>query len=115
MPVFLSCVFAAWRLAHRETLLSIIPILVEHTTYTKEDYAELDQAQLEDDNAGVPDVENLLAPRFHVARGDDESDDEGDQRAKSAWGDVWTVRKASALALDSFALAFRLVIVFFGL
>eukprot|EP01054_Gregarina_sp_Poly1_P008725 Gregarina_sp_Poly_1__8724@NODE_520_length_7746_cov_143_641620_g413_i0_p1_GENE_NODE_520_length_7746_cov_143_641620_g413_i0NODE_520_length_7746_cov_143_641620_g413_i0_p1_ORF_typecomplete_len947_score141_51HEAT_EZ/PF13513_6/1_3e03HEAT_EZ/PF13513_6/4e02HEAT_EZ/PF13513_6/2_6e02HEAT_EZ/PF13513_6/1_3e12HEAT_EZ/PF13513_6/13HEAT_EZ/PF13513_6/0_3HEAT_EZ/PF13513_6/2_8e06HEAT_EZ/PF13513_6/1_4Vac14_Fab1_bd/PF12755_7/2_7e03Vac14_Fab1_bd/PF12755_7/0_22Vac14_Fab1_bd/PF12755_7/1e04Vac14_Fab1_bd/PF12755_7/63Vac14 len=89
-------------------LPKLIPILVHNTVYTETDYQQLDQAQLQDDNAAVPDEIQNIAPRFHQGRVGDTDEDDGDAAGvKSAWGDTWTVRKAAALALDSLSLSFR--------
>lgn len=93
-----------------ETVLArLAPILVELTRYSAMDYTALDPSQLEDDNASIPDIDQTLAPRIHQTRGTgDDSDTEGEElNNRSAWGDLWTVRKAAALALDSLALTFR--------
>lgn len=95
-------------LPHLEKILpQLVPILVENTVYTPADYAALDQAQLEEDNASVSDDSHSLVPRFHKSSpeaGEDSDYEDGDDDAKSAWGNVWTVRKSAALALDSFCM-----------
>lgn len=94
-------------------LPKLIPILIHNVVYTQMDYQHLDQAQLQDDNAAVPDEVQNIAPRFHQARGgngdvnDEDDDDDEPGEAKSAWGDTWTVRKAAALSLDALSLSFR--------
>lgn len=95
-------------------LTTLVPILVDQCVYTSMDYAQLDPSQLEDDNANVPDAQQELQPRFYQGQhggrsegeGEDGDDDEDDAGAASAWGNVWTVRKAAALALDSTAVVF---------
>lgn len=107
-------------LPHLERILpQLVPILIENSIYTDHDYAGLDQAQLEDDNASVSDMTNTLAPRFHRSErggGDDEDDDDDDDDdddeingggAKSTWGNNWTVRKSAAFALDVLCVALR--------
>eukprot|EP01055_Gregarina_sp_Pseudo9_P004445 Gregarina_sp_Pseudo_9__4444@NODE_45_length_5109_cov_42_945957_g42_i0_p1_GENE_NODE_45_length_5109_cov_42_945957_g42_i0NODE_45_length_5109_cov_42_945957_g42_i0_p1_ORF_typecomplete_len954_score205_07HEAT_EZ/PF13513_6/2_3e02HEAT_EZ/PF13513_6/1_9e03HEAT_EZ/PF13513_6/1_2e12HEAT_EZ/PF13513_6/1_1HEAT_EZ/PF13513_6/0_088HEAT_EZ/PF13513_6/5_7e07HEAT_EZ/PF13513_6/2_3Vac14_Fab1_bd/PF12755_7/4_9e03Vac14_Fab1_bd/PF12755_7/0_21Vac14_Fab1_bd/PF12755_7/8_2e03Vac14_Fab1_bd/PF12755_7/2_3e02Vac14_Fab1_bd/PF12755_7/4 len=92
-------------------LPKLIPILIHNVVYTQMDYQHLDPAQLQEDNAAVPDEIQTIAPRFHQSRGggdlDEDDDDDEPGETKSAWGDTWTVRKAAALSLDALSLSFR--------
>ncbi|KAL8274192.1 hypothetical protein Esti_001877 [Eimeria stiedai] len=105
----------------RQRLPQLIPLLVANTVYTETDFLSMDVSQLEDDNAGIADEAHDVAPRFHrsrdpgaaaaaaaagaaVAEEDEEDEDRG---ARGTWGDAWSLRKGSALALDHLASVFR--------
>lgn len=66
----------------------------------------MDQGQFEDDDAGVADEAQDIAPRFfrrdkEQAESDDDDDEEDNpNEMKSTWGEGWTARKWSARLLD---------------
>ncbi|KAL8426036.1 hypothetical protein Efla_001954 [Eimeria flavescens] len=104
----------------RQRLPQLIPLLVANTVYTETDFLSMDVSQLEDDNAGIADEAYDVAPRFHrsrdpaaaaVAAGGaaaaDEDEEEEDRGARGTWGDAWSLRKGSALALDHIASVYR--------
>eukprot|EP00919_Chromeraceae_sp_WS-2016_P013257 GHVR01030960.1.p1 GENE.GHVR01030960.1~~GHVR01030960.1.p1 ORF type:complete len:419 (+),score=92.91 GHVR01030960.1:91-1347(+) len=93
----------------RNLLPNLLPLLLDNTRYSQQDFLNIDQSQLETDNAEVADTDADIAPRFHEHRyeetlgspDDDEGDDDGNYG--SAWGGQWTARKAAASALDMLA------------
>ncbi|CBZ55543.1 CBR-IMB-2 protein, related [Neospora caninum Liverpool] len=94
----------------RRHLPTLLPLLVKNTTYHEYDYLCMDPSQLEDDNAEVADEARDIKPRFHrqtggAGEGACEEDEEEDSRG--TWGDGWSVRKGSALALDHIASVYR--------
>ena len=83
-------------------------------------FADMDVSQLEEDNAGIADEAQDVAPRFHRSRdpsaattgggaagAEEEDEEEEEGAARGTWGDGWSARKGSALALDHVASVFR--------
>lgn len=98
----------------RPMLPELVPVLLVNMVYSNADYMGMEQAQLDDDNAAVPDELQDIKPRFHKeqmgagAGGDEEDGEEDGGRAGGgAWGAEWTARKAAASSLDNLAVAFR--------
>lgn len=94
----------------------LLPRLLENTRYSEWDYLQMDDKQLQDENATCPDEAQDIAPQFHRTgtagkrseavngesnQGDDDEEDEGS--SKSTWGTDWTLRKASAVVIDHLA------------
>ena len=86
--------------------------------------ADMDSSQLEEDNAGIADEAHEVAPRFHRSRdpaaaaaaggtaagdteGECDDEDEEGGTGRGTWGDGWSARKGSALALDHLASVYR--------
>jgi len=93
-------------------LPELVPVLLANMVYSPADYMGMEQAMIDDDNAGVPDLAEDIKPRFHKDSdahngGDDDDDEEGGGKAGGAWGAEWTARKAAASSLDHLANAFR--------
>ncbi|PFH34864.1 HEAT repeat-containing protein [Besnoitia besnoiti] len=99
----------------RQQLPTLLPLLVRNTTYHEYDYLSMDASQLEDDNAEVADEARDIKPRFHrqnngagAAECDDAAEEEDEEEdSRGTWGDGWSVRKGSALALDHIASVYR--------
>merc|ERR1719188_472115 len=90
-------------------LPELVPVLLANMVYSSADYMGMEQAQMDDDNAAVPDQLEDIKPRFHKEQGDD-ADDDGDcggGGGGGAWGAEWTARKAAASSLDHLANAYR--------
>jgi len=92
-------------------LPQLVPVLLANMVYSNADYMGMEQSQIDDDNAAVPDQLEDIKPRFHKEQGggDPEDEDEGGNGGGSggAWGAEWTARKAAASSLDHLANAFR--------
>ena len=92
-------------------LSELLPVLLSNMIYTQEDYLNMDEALLVEDNATVPDRPEEMAPRFHKEKEEDsetlEDSDNHEIDLNSTWGSEWTVRKAAASALDHLATAYR--------
>mmetsp|Transcript_23541 Transcript_23541/g.42101 ORF Transcript_23541/g.42101 Transcript_23541/m.42101 type:complete len:912 (+) Transcript_23541:138-2873(+) len=89
-------------------LPELVPVLLANMVYTQADYMGMENSQIEDDNAAVPDQLEDIKPRCHKEQGDDGDDEEGGgQGSGGAWGAEWTARKAAASSLDNLANAFR--------
>ncbi|EPT25567.1 HEAT repeat-containing protein [Toxoplasma gondii ME49] len=92
----------------RHHLPTLLPLLVKNTTYHEYDYLCMDPSQLEDDNAEVADEARDIKPRFHRQSGPEgASEEEEEEDSRGTWGDGWSVRKGSALALDHIASVYR--------
>jgi len=91
----------------RPMLPELVPVLLANMVYSNADYMGMEQSQIDDDNAGVPDQIEDIKPRFHKEQGDDGDDEDGGQNSGGAWGAEWTARKAAASSLDNLANAFR--------
>jgi transportin-1 len=89
----------------------LLPILMDNMIYSQEDFLNMDEGLLVDDDATVPDRAEDMAPRFHKESSDDgediADDDEDLSGPLSTWGSEWTVRKSAASALDHMATAYR--------
>ncbi|KAJ1612410.1 importin beta like ARM repeat alpha superhelix [Cryptosporidium canis] len=86
----------------RPFLPRLLVCLLENSIFTDFDYIEMDPSHFEDK---AEDDLHSIGPRFHQGRAehDDSSDDEVEL---GAWGNQWTVRKASALALDNLSVIY---------
>ncbi|BAM42315.1 importin beta/transportin [Theileria orientalis strain Shintoku] len=67
----------------------LLKILVDNTRYSSWDYMSMDRTHLEDDNANIPDDMQDVPIK---TREDEDT---------NTWGNTWTVRKGSALLLDT--------------
>lgn len=86
-----------------QMLSELVPVLLANMVYTDADYMGMEQAQIDDDNAAVPDQQGDIKPRFHKDKGvDDEEAEEA-----GTWGADWTARKAAASSLDHIASSFQ--------
>lgn len=87
--------------------------LLENSKYSEWDYLQMDQTQFEDDNAGIADEAQDIAPRFHESHDEEEEEDNededgaGDNEMRSTWGEGWTARKWSARMLDHLSFVYR--------
>lgn len=72
----------------------LLRTLVDNTKYSSWDYMSMDRSHLEDDNANIPDDMQDVPVK---AREDEDT---------STWGNTWTVRKGSALLLDTISQAY---------
>mmetsp|Transcript_83804 Transcript_83804/g.233748 ORF Transcript_83804/g.233748 Transcript_83804/m.233748 type:complete len:908 (-) Transcript_83804:117-2840(-) len=91
-------------------LPELVPVLLSNMVYSDADYCGMEQAQIDDDNAAVPDQQQDIKPRLHKDMchgGDGDDDDDGGQSSGGAWGAEWTARKAAASSLDNLANRFR--------
>lgn len=89
-------------------LAELLPVLLDNMVYSQEDYLNMDEAILTEDNATVPDRPEDMAPRFHKEKeNEDESFSDDGEEDNSTWGTEWTVRKSAASALDHIATAYR--------
>uniref|UniRef100_A0A3B0MWU1 Importin beta/transportin, putative n=1 Tax=Theileria annulata TaxID=5874 RepID=A0A3B0MWU1_THEAN len=68
---------------------TLLKTLVDNTKYSSWDYMSMDRTHLEDDNANIPDDMQDVPIK---TREDEET---------NTWGNTWTVRKGSALLLDT--------------
>lgn len=68
---------------------TLLKTLVDNTRYSSWDYMSMDRTHLEDDNANIPDDMQDVPIK---SREDEET---------NTWGNTWTVRKGSALLLDT--------------
>lgn len=92
----------------RPMLPQLVPVLLANMVYSQADYMSMEQAQLDDDNAQVPDQAEDIKPRIHKdsshgGAADDDDEEEPGQKNGGAWGALWTARKAAANALDHLA------------
>ncbi|KAH8740536.1 importin beta like ARM repeat alpha superhelix, partial [Cryptosporidium ryanae] len=85
----------------RQFLPRLLICLLNNAIFTDFDYIEMDPSHFEDK---AEDDQHSIGPRFHQGRGN-HSDNE-DEVEIGAWGNQWTVRKASALALDHISVVF---------
>ncbi|KAK6590609.1 importin beta like ARM repeat alpha superhelix [Cryptosporidium xiaoi] len=85
----------------RPFLPRLLICLLDNAIFTDFDYIEMDPSHFEDK---VEDDQHSMGPRFHQGRGSNGDDD--DEVEIGAWGNQWTVRKASALALDHISVVF---------
>jgi len=88
-------------------LKQLLAVLLDNMIYSNADYMCMEQSQIDDDNAAVPDQLEDIKPRFHKEKEDEDDDEKDGQASGGAWGAEWTVRKAAASALDHCANAFR--------
>lgn len=95
-------------------LPELVPVLLANMVYSNADYMGMEQTQIDDDNAAVPDQLEDIKPRFHKESSghgggdaEDDEDREDGQNSGGAWGAEWTARKAAASSLDHLASAFR--------
>lgn len=99
-----------WLSSLQSFLPELLPVILFNMIYSQEDYLNLDEAVLVEDNATVPDRPEELAPRFHKEKEEEADDlddsDHDEKEANSTWGTEWTVRKAAASALDHLATAY---------
>lgn len=92
----------------RPMLPELLPVLLQNMVYTDADYCGMEQSQIDDDNASVPDQLEDFKPRFHKESGGDaDDDDDGGKKSGGAWGAEWTARKAAASSLDHLAVKFN--------
>jgi transportin-1 len=101
---------AEWISTLQPYLHELMPLLIDNMVYTEEDYLNMEDGLLCEDDSGVPDRPEDIAPRFHKDSKTllGESDDvEEDEDSHTTWGHEWTVRKAAASALDHIATAYR--------
>ncbi|KAF7456533.1 HEAT repeat-containing protein [Cryptosporidium felis] len=85
----------------RQFLPRLLSCLLTNSIFTDFDYIEMDPSHFEDK---VEDDLHSVGPRFHQSRVD--HGDSGDEVEIGAWGNQWTVRKASALALDHISMVY---------
>eukprot|EP00927_Polykrikos_kofoidii_P026497 TRINITY_DN23577_c0_g1_i1.p1 TRINITY_DN23577_c0_g1~~TRINITY_DN23577_c0_g1_i1.p1 ORF type:complete len:955 (+),score=184.98 TRINITY_DN23577_c0_g1_i1:109-2865(+) len=91
----------------------LVPVLLANMVYTDADYFSMDRAQIDEDNAGIPDTAEDMAPCFHKGEGrfkdegQDDDDEGGVNNPGGAWGAEWTARKAAASSLDHLAVTFK--------
>lgn len=90
----------------RPMLPELVPVLLANMVYSQADYMGMEQSQIDDDNAAVPDQLEDIKPRLHKEQGDDDDEDDKNNGG-GAWGAEWTARKAAASSLDYLANAFR--------
>lgn len=89
-------------------LSDLVPVLLANMVYSQADYMGLEQSQIDDDNAAVPDQLEDIKPRFHKGKAEEDDDDrDGGRGGGGAWGAEWTARKAAASSLDNLASTFR--------
>merc|ERR1719282_1716383 len=88
-------------------LPELVPVLLANMVYSQADYMGMEQSQIDEDNAAVPDNLQDIRPRFHKETGSCDDDDDGGQHSGGAWGAEWTARKAAASSLDHLANAYR--------
>lgn len=98
-----------WIPVMQPQLNELLPVLLKNMVYSEEDYMNMDEGLLIEDDAAVPDRPEDIAPRFHKeSHGKDEIEEEDeDDEPASTWGNEWTARKAAASALDHIATAYR--------
>ncbi|KAK2198193.1 bifunctional Armadillo-type fold/Importin beta family/Armadillo-like helical [Babesia duncani] len=78
--------------------------LLDRTRYTDWDYMSMDESHFENDNADVPDNLEDIKPTRSCRDDSADGDDDFVEISGNTWGNVWTVRKGAALALDNLAL-----------
>jgi len=110
LAVWAPCVdsMQTWEIV-KPMLPELMPVLLTNMIYSDADYMTMDQAQLEDDNAQIPDSLDDIKPRFHMDKNEktvDDDDDDGEKKGGGAWGAEWTVRKAAASSLDRLSTIF---------
>jgi len=88
-------------------LPELVPVLLANMVYSSADYMGMEQSQIDDDNAAVPDQLEDIKPRFHKEQYDEGDEDGEGHNGGGAWGAEWTARKAAASSLDHLANAFR--------
>jgi transportin-1 len=102
---------AEWVPQLQPHLPQLLPILLDNMIYSQEDFLNMDEGLLAEDDARVPDRAEDMAPRFHKETGENSDecleDEDEDEASISTWGGEWTVRKAAASALDHIATAYR--------
>ncbi|CUV07896.1 unnamed protein product [Cryptosporidium hominis] len=86
----------------RPFLPRLLICLLENSIFTDFDYIEMDPSHFEDK---TEDDLHSIGPRFHQGRTDN-SESNDDEVELGAWGNQWTVRKASALALDHISVIY---------
>lgn len=96
-----------WNLV-KVLLPDLVPALLINMIYSDADYMCMEQAQLEDDNAALPDLLDDIKPRFAKDKlGDAADEDDDNGKGGGAWGAEWTVRKAAASSLDRLSTVFQ--------
>lgn len=86
----------------RPFLPRLLSCLLKNSIFTDYDYIEMDPSHFEDK---TEDDLHSIGPRFHQGRAD-QGDSSDDEVGLGAWGNQWTVRKASALALDHISVIY---------
>ena len=101
---------ADWLPTLQPVLEELVPVLLENMVYSQEDFLNMEEGLLVEDDASIPDRPEDMAPRFHKESRDDPDDipdEDDDEEPASTWGSEWTARKAAASALDHLATAYR--------
>lgn len=101
LEVWTPCAYSPMLQLIIPMLPDLIPVLLGNMVYTQADYMGMEQSQIDDDNASVPDKPEEIHPRFHKEPGDD--GDDGGGQGGGTWGAEWTARKAAASSLDNLA------------
>lgn len=86
----------------RPFLPRLLVCLLKNSVFTDYDYIEMDPSHFEDK---TEDDLHSIGPRFHQGRAD-QGDSSDDEVGLGAWGNQWTARKASALALDHISVVY---------
>ncbi|OII73776.1 karyopherin beta 2 [Cryptosporidium ubiquitum] len=86
----------------RPFLPRLLICLLKNSIFTDFDYIEMDPSHFEDK---TEDDLHSIGPRFHQGRANHSEPNE-DEVELGAWGNQWTVRKASALALDHISVIY---------